>query len=107
MRRGELVTAVLPGEYGKARPVLLIQEVAFEALPAATVLPLTSDLRELPLIRIDVAEGPASGLRRRSQIMVDKVQAIPRSRLGRRVGILDEPPLRQVEEALGRFLGVR
>jgi mRNA-degrading endonuclease toxin of MazEF toxin-antitoxin module len=39
--------------------------------------------------------------------MVDKVQTIPRSRPGQRVGILDEPTLRQVEEALGRFLGLR
>jgi mRNA interferase MazF len=107
MRRGDVVTAVLPGAYGKPRPVLLIQDDAFEALPSATVLPLTSELRDLPLLRIAVAAGLESGLRRPSQIMVDKVQTVPRSRLGQRVGALNAATLERVEEALGRFLGLR
>ncbi|MGH7577918.1 MAG: type II toxin-antitoxin system PemK/MazF family toxin [Longimicrobiales bacterium] len=107
MRRGEIVTAVFPGAYGKPRPALLIQADVFEALPSATLLPITSDLRDLPPIRIDIEPGPESGLRRSSQIMVDKVQTIPRARLGNRLGSLSEEAVRRVDEALGRFLGLR
>jgi mRNA interferase MazF len=107
VRRGDIVTAVLAGAYGKPRPALLIQDDVFDALPSATVLPVTSELRDVPLIRIPVPVGPESGLRRPSQVMVDKVQTIPRAKLGPRVGTLEEPVLRHVEEALGRFLGLR
>jgi mRNA interferase MazF len=47
MRRCDVVTAVFPGAYGKPRPALLVQDDAFEALPSATLLPITSDLRDL------------------------------------------------------------
>jgi mRNA interferase MazF len=59
------------------------------------------------VIRIDAATGPESGLRHPSQTMVDKVQTVPRARLGQRLGRLDEPTLRRIEVALGRFLGLR
>jgi hypothetical protein len=39
-------------------------------------------------------------------IYVDKIQTIPRAKLRQRVGTLDEPTLRRVEEALSRFLGL-
>jgi mRNA interferase MazF len=107
MKRGDVVTAVFSGAYGKPRPALLVQDDAFEALPSVTVLPITSDLRDLLPIRIDVASGPESGLRRASQVMVDKVQTLPRSKLGQRMGTLDDATLRRVEDALGRFLGLR
>jgi mRNA interferase MazF len=107
MRRGDIVTAAFSGAYGKPWPALMIQDDAFGALPSVTVLPITSDLRDLPPIRIDVAAGQMSGLRHPSQVMVDKVQTLPRARLGQRVGTLDPATLQRVEEALGRFLGLR
>jgi mRNA interferase MazF len=107
MKRGDVVTAVLPRAYGKPRPALLIQDDAFEALPSATVLPITSELRDLPLLRIEVEPGPESGLKRPSQVMVDKAQTVPRTKLGRPVGALNAATLESVEEALARFLGLR
>ncbi len=52
MRRGEVVTIVLPGAYGKPRPALVIQSDFFDALGSVTVLPITSELRSAPLLRI-------------------------------------------------------
>ena len=106
MRRGDVVAVVLPGAYGKPRPALVVQDDAFEALPSVTVLPITSDLRDLPTLRISIEPGPASGLRRRSQVQIDKIMTIPRSRLGPRIGELDASAMGTVGEALGRFLGL-
>jgi mRNA interferase MazF len=106
VRRGDLVAAVFAGESGKPRPAVLVQDDAFEAMPSVTVLPVTSELRDLPPIRIDVEAGRQSGLRRPSQVMVDRIQTVPRTKLGRRVGSLDAPTLRRVEAALARFLGL-
>jgi mRNA interferase MazF len=107
VRRGDIVTAVFAGAYGKPRPAVLMQDDAFEALPSATVLPITGDLRDLPVIRIDIGVGPESGLRRPSQVMVDKIQTIPRTRLGQRLGRLDTATPERIEGTLGRFLGLR
>ena len=106
MKRGDLATVVLPGAHGKPRPALIVQHDAFEALPSVTVLPLTSDVRDLPTLRVDVAPGPVSGVRIRSQVQIDKVMTIPRAKLGERIGSIDAKTLGEVDSALARFLGL-
>jgi len=55
VRRGDLVTVALPGEFGKPRPALVVQSDLFnETHPTVTVMPLTSELRNAPLFRIVV-----------------------------------------------------
>jgi mRNA interferase MazF len=105
--RGEVVAVVLPGAYGKPRPALVVQDDAFEGLPSVTVLPITSDIRDLPPLRISIAAGPGSGLRRPSQLQIDKIMTVPRAKLGPRIGSLDDETMKSVELALGRFLGIR
>lgn len=107
MSRGDIVTVVLPGAYGKPRPALLVQDDAFEALPSATLLPITSDVRDLPPIRITIEPGPESGLKRPSQVQIDKIMTVPRTKVGRRIGSIHEPALEEVDAALARFLGLR
>lgn len=54
MRRGDLVTIALQGDYGKPRPALIVQSDLFNEHPSVTILPVTSELRETPLFRIRV-----------------------------------------------------
>src|SRR5690348_6064771 len=102
--RGDLVTIALPGDYGKPRPALVIQSDSFNDLTSVTVLRLTSDLRHAPLIRLTVEPTDANGLLHRSQIMVDKAATVPRSKIGRRLGVLRPATMRAVSIALARFL---
>ena len=106
MRRGDLVTIMLAGAYGKPRPALVIQSDLFETLASVTVLPVTSDLRATPLLRISVDPSAANGLRKSSQIMVDKAQTVPRERIGSIIGRLHQDTLVAVERALAVFLGI-
>lgn len=106
MKRGDIVVAATPGDYGKPRPMLVIQDDAFEALPSLTVLPLTSDLRDTPLLRLPVAPSRDNGLRVPSQVMVDKAITLPRSKIGQRIGQVDAATMREVSTALARFLGL-
>ena len=78
MKRGDLVTVVTSGDYGKPRPALVVQANAYAEHPSITVLPLTSEMHDLPLLRITVEPGEGTGLRRQSQVMVDKATTIPR-----------------------------
>jgi mRNA interferase MazF len=104
--RGDLVTIVLPGAYGKPRPALIIQSDLFEALGSVTVLPVTSDLRATPLLRISIEPNTDNGLRKRSQVMVDKVQTVPRERVGATIGRLHQDTVVSVDRALAVFLGI-
>jgi mRNA interferase MazF len=104
--RGDVVTVVIAGDYGKPRPALVIQDDAFMDLPSTTVLQLTSDLYDLPLFRLEVAPTTQNGLREMSQIMIDKAVTVRRNKIGRRIGCLDDDTMRLVDRALARFLGL-
>lgn len=105
-RRGHLITIALQGDFGKPRPALVIQSDLFDRHPSVTVLPVTSELRSVPLFRIDVAPTPANGLQKPSQIMVDKAQTMSRDKIGAVIGVLDEAALIAVNRSLAVFLGV-
>lgn len=105
MRRGDLVTITLQGDYGKPRPALIVQSDLFEEHPSVTVLPVTSVLREAPLFRIPVQPDADNGLRKPSQIMVDKAQTVPREKIGDTIGRLDDEALLTINRALVVFLG--
>lgn len=105
MRRGDLVTVALQGALGKPRPALVIQSDLFDAHPSATVLPVTSELRDAPLFRISVNPNELNGLSKPSQVMVDKSQSIPREKVGAVIGRLDDETMLAVNRALAVFLG--
>ena len=105
MRRGDLVTVVLQRAYGKPRPALVIQSDLFAQHPSVTILPVTSELRETPLFRVAVTPSTDNGLRKPSQVMVDKAQSVPREKIGEVFGHLDDEALLAVNRALAVFLG--
>ena len=106
MKRGDLVTIAVSGDYGKPRPALVIQSDAFAALPSVTVLRLSSEIVPAHLARITVEPNAENGLRSTSQIMIDKATAIPREKVGRVFGRLDDTAMRAVDRALLTFLGL-
>lgn len=106
MRRGDLITVVIAGDYGKPRPALVLQADVFEAIGSVTIAPLTSTLHDAPLIRIGVQPSPVNGLRAVSQVMADKLMTVPRVRAGAVFGRLEPDAMAKVELAVGRFLGL-
>ena len=106
MKRGDFVTVVTSGDYGKPRPALIVQANVHAQHPSVTVLPLTSELHDAPLLRVTVEPEGSTGLRLRSQVMVDKATTIPRAKAGGRIGCVDEATLATVSRALAGFLGL-
>ena len=78
MRRGDFVTIAMPGDFGKPRPALVIQTDHFVEHPTVTILPVTSTLVDAPLLRITVPPSAENGLRKPSQVMVDKAMTVKR-----------------------------
>ena len=100
------MTVALQGEHGEPRPALVVQSDLFAGAATVTVLLLTSTRAEAPLIRIDVAPSPGNGLRRPSQVMIDKAMTVRTERLGVPFGRLDDAALVAVSRALALFLGI-
>lgn len=106
MKRGDLVTIAVSGDYGKPRPALVVQADAFDLHPSVIVLPLTSEIHDAPLFRISVGAGKETGLRAPSQIMVDKATTVPRSKVGPRMGRVSPATMQAVSIAMRGFLGL-
>ncbi len=106
MKRGDVVTVALQGDFGKPRPALVIQSDLFADHPSTTVLPITSECRDTPLFRISVQAQASNGLIKASQIMVDKAQTLSSHRLGAPIGRLKREEMQAVDRALAVFLGV-
>ena len=106
MRRGDLVTVAMPGDFGKPRPALVIQADQFVETGTVTVLLVSGTLVDAPLIRPTVQPTPENGLRKPSQVMVDKAVSVKRDRLGPSFGRLDDEAMLSVTRSLAVFLGV-
>ena len=106
MRRGDVVTVAAPGDYGKPRPALVIQSDLFEELPSVTLCLVTNELRDAPIFRITVDPSPENGLRRVSQVQVDKVLSVARERVGATIGRLDDATMLKVNRSLAVFIGI-
>lgn len=106
MRRGDLVTIALQGAYGKPRPALIIQSDLFAEHPSVTILPVTSDLRDTPLFRVRISHDEGNRLSKPSEVMVDKVQTVPREKIGEVFGHLSEEDMLAVSRAFAVFMGV-
>jgi mRNA interferase MazF len=107
LRRGEIWTGAGDVEYaGKPRPVLIIQHQNFENLDSVTICGFTSDPTDLPLFRILIEPSPLNGLESRSRIMVDKIVTIRKSKLGYRIGRLDDKDIARLDRAIATFLGL-
>jgi len=105
LNRGDIVVLVLPGSYGKPRPGVIVQGDRYAEHPSITVLPISTTITKLDDIRLTVSPTPENGLREVSQIMADKIQTVPREKIGQVIGRLGSEDLGAVERALALFLG--
>ena len=106
MKRGDLVTVALPGDFSKPRPALIIQSDRFDQTGTVTVLLVSGTLVDAPLMRTTIDPTPANGLRKRSQIMVDKAMSVKRDKIGSTIGRLDAEAMLAVTRALAVFFAI-
>jgi len=101
MKRGEIWTAVFSGDYGKPRPSLVVQsDRVSQSHPSVLLCPLTSELSDDNELRITVKPTATTGLRKPSQIMVDKLTALPKTKVRERIGQVDNQQLAAVQRTL-------
>ena len=94
-----------PGDYGKPRPSLVVQSGLFNPTHASVVIcPITSHLVDAPLFRLAIQPSPQNGLKTESQIMIDKIMAVKRERIEKRIGHLSASQMTHVNRALRLWL---
>lgn len=107
MRRSEIWTVSGGKDYaGKPRPVVIVQDDAFDATGSITICAFTADTTEAPLFRLPVAPSERNGLRETCRLMADKITTVPKSKVGARVGRLDDTDVLRLNQALLVFLGL-
>lgn len=105
MQRGDLVTVSLQGDYGKPRPALIIQSDLLSDLESVVLCPVTSDLRDAAF-RITIEPNLTNGLRALSQVMVDKLMTLARTKISEPFGQLENERMRAIDRALLLVVGV-
>ncbi|MCW5731465.1 MAG: type II toxin-antitoxin system PemK/MazF family toxin [Alphaproteobacteria bacterium] len=104
---GEFWTVFGGNDYlGKPRPVAIVQDDSFDATDSVTICALTSDPTEAPLFRLPVTPNERNGLRAVSRLMVDKITTVPKSKIGERIGRLDDEDMVRLNQALIVILGL-
>ena len=73
-------------------------------ISSVVVCLITSHWEDAPLFRIPVPSGRTTGLKVESQVMVDKMIAIQRSKITGRAGTLPGGVLKEVDHALRLWL---
>jgi mRNA interferase MazF len=107
MRRGEVWTVSGGTDYaGKPRPVVIVQDDSFDATDSITICAFTTDPTEAPLFRLSVEPSERNGLRALSRLMVDKITTVPKSKVGERIGWLDDEYVVRINQAVMVFLGL-
>lgn len=106
MRRGELVTVAVQGDYGKPRPAIVAQSDWLTETESVLVCPVTGELREAPIFRLTLQPSAENGLRRTSQVMVDKVMPVRRDKCGPVFGRIDAEAVVTLNRMLALVIGI-
>jgi len=107
VRRGEIWTVAGGPDYvGKPRPAVILQDDAFDATASMTICPFTTHAIDAPLMRLPIGPSEQNGLRAPSQLMVDKITTVSRTKLADRIGLLSDEDVLRMNRAVIVFLGL-
>ena len=106
VKRGDIWTVSgAPGYGSKPRPALIVQSDALAETESLITCGLTAQPDTERYFRPAIEPSPGNGLDRLSHVMTEKLTAIPRAKLGGRIGALTDEEMVRVERALQLVLG--
>jgi mRNA interferase MazF len=106
VRRGD-IAIVVHGELGRPRPVVVVQADELGDLTTTVlVCPISSEVADRLPVRPNIEPRAENGLRLRSQIMTDKLLALPRSHVRQVIGAIDSDTDSRLDIALLLVLGL-
>jgi mRNA interferase MazF len=107
VKRGEVWTVSGGASYaGKPRPAVIVQEDRFDQTSSITLCAFTTDPTDAPLLRMLIEPTDRNGLKSASRLMIDKITTVPKVRVGKRIGKLNDEDTVRLNRALTVFLGL-
>lgn len=107
MKRGDVVTVALQGDFGKPRPALILETDLLAPTRHVILCTATGTLRQdVEPRRVLVEPTPENGLRLPTQFQVDKLATVPRVKCGEVIGRLDDESMAEVSGLLAVLLGL-
>ena len=106
MKRGDLITVSLPGDYGKPRPAIVVQADWADATDSVIVCLITSSGPPDIEFRVSLAASTGTGLKTDSIIMADKINIVQRAKVGAVFGHAPHEALLRLDVALTLILGL-
>jgi mRNA interferase MazF len=107
MKRGDIVTVALQGDYGKPRPALVIESDRLPATEGVLICLITSTVHEDTRFRRHAVDAsPSTGLRVLFHVMVDKIFAVRGTKCGPHIGELDAAAMLAVSRKLALLTGI-
>jgi len=107
MKRGNVVTVAIQGDFGKPRPAVVLQSDVFSDIHATvTVALISSEIVQAPIFRLDIEPSETNGLSRPSQVQIDKIMSIRSEKIGSVIGELNDVMMVRVNRALALWLGL-
>jgi mRNA interferase MazF len=107
MKRGNVVTVAMQGDFGKPRPALVLQSDVFSDIHATvTVALISSNPIQAPIFRLDIDPDEPNGLTKPSQVQINKIQSIRIEKIGAIIGELSDVMMVRVNRAMALWLGL-
>ncbi len=107
MKRADIPTVAGGKDHaGKPRPVVIVQDDSFDGTDSITICAFTTDETNAPLFRLPIEPNERNGLHVTCRLMVDKITTVPKSKIGARMGRLDDEDIQRLNQAVLVFLGL-
>jgi len=108
VQRGDIITVVTPGDFGKPQPAVVVQGDALNlAQPQSVIVALmTSTLVDAPLLRLTVTPTTSNGLKKASQIQANRIVSLRIERVGQTIGRLSKAQMLELNRLLAVIIGL-
>jgi mRNA interferase MazF len=107
LKRGDVVTIALSGEFKKPRPAVVVETDKLAPTGHVVICPGTSHLRhDVSQRRVHVEPSETNGLRLTTQFQVDKITVIRREKCGAVIGTLEAEAIERLNGVLFSVLGL-
>lgn len=107
LKRGDIVIAAFPGDLGKPRPAVILQNDDLnDTFTTILACPMTTHIVDAPWLRPIIAPAADNGLQEVSQIMSEKISPLRKEVIRQMIGRLDDHDLNRLEIALLHIIGL-
>jgi mRNA interferase MazF len=104
MRRGDIITVAIAGDFGKPRLAVIVQNDDLDGIDTTLVAMITTDDDLVAAFRLRVARSASNGLRFDRIVMLDKLSVVWREKCGPVIGRLSGDQMLEVDTSLAFVL---